>query len=72
MKRKVNGDQEENAVKTKWFSVTRFGIIMFTVIAFIVGLFTVLIFNVGYDNRQGGWFWKTNSLNVDIKLKKKE
>ena len=62
-------DNEDQAVKTKWFSLTYGGLLLMLVFATIVGLFTILIFNVGYDTKTG-CYYKPNNLEVNIKKSK--
>lgn len=62
-------DDEAQAVKTKWFSLTYKGLLLMLVFATIVGLFTILIFNVGYDTKSG-CYYKPNNLEVHIKKSK--
>jgi len=62
-------DDEDQAVKTKWFSLTYKGLLLMLVFAAIVGLFTILIFNVGYDTKSG-CYYKPNNLEVRIKKSK--
>jgi len=62
-------DDEDQAVKTKWFSLTYKGLLLMLVLAAIVGLFTMLIFNVGYDTKSG-CYYKPNNLEVHIKNSK--
>ena len=69
--KKVQYDEEGNAIKTKWFSVSPRGMIYFMGIIALIGVIMVLVFNVGFDHRQG-CYWKPNDLDVDIKLKKEK
>jgi len=62
-------DDEDQAVKTKWFSLTYKGLLLMLALAAIVGLFTILIFNVGYDT-ESGCYYKPNNLEVHIKKSK--
>lgn len=62
-------DDEDQAVKTKWFSLTYKGLLLTLVFATIVGLFTILIFNVGYDTKSG-CYYKPNNLEVRVKKSK--
>ncbi len=62
-------DDEDQTVKTKWFSLTYKGLLLMLVFATIVGLFTILIFNVGYDTKSG-CYYKPNNLEVHIKKSK--
>lgn len=62
-------DDENQAIKTKWFSLTYKGLLLMLVFAVIVGLFTILIFNIGYDTKSG-CYYKPNNLEVHIKKPK--
>lgn len=71
MMRQRRRDDEDQAVKTKWFSLTYKGLLLMLVLALIVGLFTILIFNVGYDAKSG-CYYKPNNLELKIKKSPKE
>ena len=70
MSKRVTIQDDEEVVKTKWFSLRLKGLICVMIIIIIIGVFSVLIFNVGYDPKAGGWYWKPNTLEVNIKKSK--
>lgn len=62
-------DDEDQVIKTKWFSLTYRGFLLMLVLALIVGVFTMFIFNVGYDSKSG-CYYKPNNLEIKIKKSK--
>jgi len=71
MMRQRRRDDEDQAIKTKWFSLTYKGLLLMIILALIIGLFTILVFNVGYDAKSG-CYYKPNTLELKIKKSAKE